>query len=268
METLQLIGYAGAFIIGLVMGVTGSGGSAMAVPIFNYMFLMDMQTTTTHSLFVVGVAAATGAVLSLKKRKVDWHLVLYLSVPMILAVFLVRNYVLPMMPTVLFKTMGLQVTRDMGIKMFFGLLMALGAVFSIKRGRTSFSNTSEIKKGPVFILLTGLGIGAITGITGIGGGFLIVPLLVVFLRCSMKKAIVTSLMVIALKSFVGFAGDIGVVEIEWNILLGFTAISLTGLAIGIYTSQHIRETSLKKGYAYVILSISILVLGKELFFLV
>ncbi|MEQ5791474.1 sulfite exporter TauE/SafE family protein [Muricauda sp. NFXS6] len=270
METFQLIGYAGAFIIGLVMGITGSGGSAMAVPIFNYIFLMDMHSTTSHSLFVVGMSAATGVLLNYKRRTIDWRLALYLSIPMVVSVFLVRKYILPMIPTVLFEIniMELQITRDMVIMVFFGLLMAVGAILSIKRGKASYSSTSDIKKGPIFILLMGVGIGAITGITGTGGGFLIVPVLVVFLQCSMKKAIVTSLMIIALKSFVGFIGDLGSVDIDWILLLGFTAISITGLAIGIYSSQRIGESNLKKGYAYVILSISILVVGRELIHLV
>ena len=103
MEAFQLIGYAGAFAIGLVMGTTGSGGSAMAVPIFNYLFLMDMHSTTAHSLFVVGMSASAGVLLNLRKHRLDWQLSLLFAIPMAITVYLVRRFLLPSIPDVLVR---------------------------------------------------------------------------------------------------------------------------------------------------------------------
>lgn len=266
METFQLIGYAGAFAIGLVMGTTGSGGSAMAVPIFNYLFLMDMHSTTAHSLFVVGMSASAGVLLNLRKHRLDWQLSFLFAIPMAITVYLVRRFLLPSIPDVLFHlpTYELTITRDLTIMVLFGVLMAIAAILTIKDGKAKIPVQQEIKKHPLPVLFFGMLIGVITGITGTGGGFLIVPVLVVFLRLPIKKAIAISLMIIALKSFMGFIGDVGSVEIDWILLLSFTAISLTGMTIGIQSSHLIAEKNLKKGFGYVVLGISLLVLCKEM----
>ncbi len=267
MEVFQLIGYLGAFVIGMVMGITGSGGSAMAIPIFNYLFLMNMYSTTTYSLFVVGVSASAGVLMNIKKEKVDWQLTSFFALPIFITVYVVRKFLLPSIPEELLfiESLGLAIDRDLGIMLLFGILLALTAIYMITDKKTRISASSQQTCKPVLVLLLSVGIGLVTGITGTGGGFLIVPVLVVFLKLPIKKAIATSLMIIALKSFIGFAGDMGNVDIDWTILLSFTAISLTGMTIGIYSSRFIAEKSLKKGFGYLVLSISLFVFYKELF---
>ncbi len=264
METFQLIGYVGAFAIGLIMGSTGSGGSAMAVPIFNYLFVMDMHSATAHSLFVVGMSASAGVLLNARKQSMDWQLALLFSIPMVVTVFLVRKFLLPSIPPVVYHTDNLAITRDLVIMIFFGVLMAVAALRTIKDAKKKSSKPCNSKQHYFPILLFGVGIGIITGITGTGGGFLIVPVLILFLRLPIKRAIATSLIIIALKSFIGFLGDVGSIEIDWILLLSFTAISLTGMAIGIHSSHLIGEKSLKKGFGYVVLCISVLVICREL----
>lgn len=270
METVQLIGYAGALVLGLVMGSTGSGGSALAVPMFNYLFLLDMHSSTAHALFVVGTSALAGVLLNLGKHNMDWRLSLLLSAPMLITVFLVRNYVLPSIPKVLYQseTYGLTISRDLVIMLLFGLMMALAALLTIRDGRPRTTALPERGKGFLSIPLFGVGIGVITGITGTGGGFLIVPVLLVFLGLPMKKAVSTSLMIIALKSFGGFLGDLGNIQFDWVLLLSFTAISLTGMILGIQCSHRINDGNLKKGFGYTVLCISLFVFYKELSILV
>lgn len=265
METFQLIGYVGAFAIGLIMGSTGSGGSAMAVPIFNYLFVMDMHSATAHSLFVVGMSASAGVLLNARKQSLDWQLALFFSIPMVVTVFLVRKFLFPSIPPVLYHINDeLNITRDLAIMVFFSALMAIAALRTIKDAKKKSPKPVNSKQHYFHILLFGLGIGIITGITGTGGGFLIVPVLILFLRLPIKRAIATSLIIIALKSFIGFIGDLGSIEINWILLLSFTAISLTGMAIGIHTSHLIDEKSLKKGFGYVVLCISMFVICMEL----
>src|SRR5690606_1970728 len=266
METLQLFGYAGALALGMVMGTTGSGGSAMAVPMFNYLFLMDMHAATAHTLFVVGVSAMVGVLLNLGRQKVDWQLSLLFSIPMIIAVYGVRRFLLPMIPEILFelKPYGLSIGKDLCIMLLFGLLMALSAFFTIKDqgGRFRFGKASRNRKLPIGLL--GIVIGVLTGITGTGGGRLIVPVLLVFLKIPIKKAIATSLLIIALKSFSGFMGDLGQIQIDWLLLSSFTALSLTGMFLGVQCSHRLAEKNLKKGFGYMILGISFFVFYKEL----
>jgi len=266
MESFQLFGYAGALVLGIIMGTTGSGGSAMAVPMFNYLFLLDMHTATAHALFVVGISAMVGVLLNMGRQRVEWYLSLLFAIPMMFTVFGVRRFLLPLIPEVIFewKAHGLFIDKDLAIMLLFGLLMALSAILAIKEhgGRSKFGKETGNRILP--IPLFGIGIGILTGITGTGGGLLIVPVLLVFLKMPFKKAIATSLLIIALKSFTGFMGDLGQVEFDWLLLFSFTALSLTGMFLGVQCSHRLAEKNLKKGFGYMVLVISLFVFYKEL----
>ncbi|MCX2679269.1 sulfite exporter TauE/SafE family protein [Galbibacter sp. EGI 63066] len=246
MEILQCIGYLGAFVIGTIMGITGCGGSVIAVPVFSYLFLMNMYSTTTYSLFVVGVSALAGVLLKTKTGKIDWQLTTFFALPIFITMFVVRKFLLPSIPDELLRISDITVTRDLAIMVLFGILLVTAAYFMITDEKVKLSRSSDQKNKLFYVLLLSMGIGLVTGITGTGGGFMIVPVLVVFLKLPIKKAIVTSLLIIAIKSFIGFIGDIGNIDVDWTLLLSFTGISLTGMIIGIYSSNFIAEKNLKK----------------------
>src|SRR5690606_4504559 len=156
------------------------------------------------------------------------------------------------------------IDRDLAIMLLFGLLLTSSALITI-RDRGPWANTREMpRKGPLPIVAMGMGIGVLTGITGMGGGFLIVPVLLILFKLPIKRAIATSLIVIALKSLAGFLGDLGQVDIHWPLLYRFTALSLAGMYLGVHCCRRLADKALKKGFGFMVLGISILVFYKAL----
>ena len=169
----------------------------------------------------------------------------------------------PAIPQELFSVGDFMVTKDIGIMIFFALIMIL-ASFSMIKGRKE-SNEQEVQYNYPLIIIEGLVVGFLTGIVGAGGGFLIIPALVLLAKLPMKKAVATSLMIIAIKSLIGFLGDVQNIEIDWTFLLGFTAISVIGIFIGLYLNKFIDGKKLKKGFGWFVLIMGIYIVLKEIF---
>lgn len=265
MDTIQVFGYLGALLAGLLLGLMGSGGSILSIPIFTYLFHISPITTTAYSLFVVGTTASIATLRSWKKGFIDFRVTLVFGIPAFFAVYIVRKYVLPIIPFELMSFSGFTLTRDTAIMVFFGIIMFLASISMILKKKLSKEEHYIRPINNALIILVGVVIGLLTGIIGIGGGFLIIPALVFILDLPMKKAIATSLFIIALKSLIGFAGEFGNLEINWSFLLGFTGISVIGICIGTYISSYIDGKNLKKYFGWLVLSISVAILYKELF---
>jgi uncharacterized membrane protein YfcA len=147
--------------------------------------------------------------------------------------------------------------------LLFAVIMILAAYFMYKP--TKLNETKKENKNRYFLIIAeGLIVGIITGIVGVGGGFLIVPALVLLSGLDMKKAVGTSLLIIAAKSFSGFAGYIGIVEIPWNFLASFTAFSGAGIIIGSALMKYIAQDKLKKAFAVFLVFMGIFVIYKQL----
>jgi uncharacterized membrane protein YfcA len=158
------------------------------------------------------------------------------------------------------------VTKEIGIMVFFAIIMLIAAYSMIKGRKKADEEDTEIKYNYPLILLEGAVVGVLTGIVGAGGGFLIIPALVLLAKLPMKKAVATSLMIIAIKSLIGFVGDIENVEIEWGFLLSFTALSVIGIFIGLYLNKFIDGNKLKKGFGWFVLVMGIYIVLKETVF--
>lgn len=133
METIQIFGYFGALAIGLILGLMGSGGSLMAVPILTYLFHISPVTTTAYSLFVVGTSASVGTFRNFNKGLIDLRVALIFAIPAFIAVYLTRKFVLPAIPEALWATERFILTRDMGIMIFFASLMTLASISMIRK---------------------------------------------------------------------------------------------------------------------------------------
>src|SRR5690606_33269221 len=194
------------------------------------------------------------------RHRVDWRFSLLFAIPMMVAVFGVRRYLLPWIPEVIFEweSHGQIMDKDLAIMLLFGLLMALSAILAIKGQGVRSMFGKETGNRILPIPLFGIGIGILTGITGTGGGFLIVPVLLVFLKMPIKKAIATSLLIIALKSFTGFMGDLCQIEFNWLPFCRFTALSLIGLFFGVKCSHRLTEKYLERGYWYIVMGNSLI----------
>lgn len=264
MELLDILGFAGALAIGLVLGLIGGGGSILTVPVLVYILDIDPVMATAYSLFIVGISAAVGAVRNAQKGMVDFKTGIVFAVPAFFAVYLTRKFIVPAIPEHLFNVGDFEVTRNVAIMIFFAIIMLLASISMIRGRKDTADENSEVSYNFPMIIIEGIVVGMLTGIVGAGGGFLIIPALVLLAKLPMKKAVATSLMIIAIKSLIGFVGDVQNLEIDWNFLLIFSSFSIAGIFIGIYLNKFIHGARLKKGFGYFVLLMGIYIVLKEI----
>ncbi len=265
MDTTQILGYLGALIVGLTLGLLGGGGSILTVPIMVYLVGLNPVIATAYSLFVVGVTSLIGAYKNFNKGLVDIKTAVIFAIPAFIAVYLTRRFLIPSIPEALFSIKDFVVTKDIFIMVFFALVMLFAAISMIKSKKKNVLKEIEVSYNFPLIGLEGLVVGVLTGIVGAGGGFLIIPALVLLAKLPMKKAIGTSLLIISAKSLIGFLGDVHHLNIDWQFLLSFTGISIIGIIIGVYLTKFISEKGLKKGFGWFVLVMAVFILYKELY---
>lgn len=264
MELNDILGYLGALVIGIILGLIGGGGSILTVPIFVYLLYINPVTATAYSLFVVGISALFGAIQNMRHGLVDFRTAILFSIPAFIAVYITRKFIVPAIPETLFTIGKYVVTKNVGIMLFFALLMLFTAVSMILSNQKDKGEPKILKLNFSLLIVEGLGVGLITGIVGAGGGFLIIPALVLMAKLPMKVAIGTSLLIIAIKSLIGFIGDIENLELDWIFLLSFSALSIFGIFIGTALSRYIDGKKLKKGFGWFVLVMAFIIIANEL----
>uniref|UniRef100_UPI00404A0E23 sulfite exporter TauE/SafE family protein n=2 Tax=Gelidibacter sp. TaxID=2018083 RepID=UPI00404A0E23 len=260
---IEILGYIGALLIGIVLGLIGGGGSILTVPVLVYLLFVNPVTATAYSLFVVGVSALVGAISNIKKGLVDFKTAIVFSIPAFIAVYITRRYIVPAIPDSLFVINDFEVTKDIGIMVFFAIIMLLASISMIRNKKPEPDADTVVTYNYPLILVEGFVVGILTGIVGAGGGFLIIPALVLLAKLPMKKAVATSLLIIAIKSLIGFIGDIETLDIDWNFLLLFTGISVVGMFVGIWLNKFIDGKKLKNGFGWFVLIMGIYIIFKE-----
>ncbi len=266
MGFLEILGYIGALLIGVVLGLIGGGGSILTVPVFVYLLYINPVVATAYSLFVVGVSSLVGALQNIRKGLVDFKTAIVFAIPAFIAVYATRKYMVPAIPDELFTVGGFLVTKDIGIMVFFALIMLLASYSMIKgKCKNCDDENAVVEYNFPLIVLEGFVVGVITGIVGAGGGFLIIPALVMLAKLPMKKAVATSLLIIAIKSLIGFIGDVENLDIDWAFLFRFTALSVAGIFLGVWLNKFIDGNRLKKSFGWFVLLMGIYILFKELF---
>jgi uncharacterized membrane protein YfcA len=257
------MGYIAALFIGISLGLIGGGGSILTVPVFVYLFGVSPVLATSYSLFVVGSTSLIGSINSYRKGLVDLRVVLLFGITSIATVFIIRKLVIPVIPEII-KVGTYSFHFSVITMILFAVLMILAAVSMIK-SRVIMHQISPIKKSTGLLLLYGIVIGLVTGFLGAGGGFLLIPVLALLVHLPMKKSIGTSLLIIALNSLIGFAGDVGHFQINWTLLLVVSAIAIGGILIGGLISKKIAGEKLKKGFGVFVLLMGIYILIREFF---
>ncbi|WP_370001130.1 sulfite exporter TauE/SafE family protein [Winogradskyella sp.] len=267
MEFTEILGYVGALIVGLVLGLIGGGGSILTVPILVYLIGLNPIVATAYSLFVVGVTSIIGAFQNFKKGLVDVKTAVIFALPAFIAVYLTRRYLVQMIPEEVFSVGDFVVTNSVFIMVLFALIMLLASFSMIRDKRKEITHTDKETQSYNYplIAIEGLVVGILTGLVGAGGGFLIIPALVLLAKLPMKKAVGTSLLIIAVKSLIGFLGDIPNMDIDWYFLLIFTTLSIIGIVLGVYLSKFISGKKLKKGFGYFTLIMAVYIIYKEIF---
>lgn len=246
-----MLGYFLATFIGLSLGLLGGGGSILTVPILVYVLHMEPKQSIALSLAIVGVTSLFGAFSHYKNNNVDFKIAAIFSPMAMIGTFLGAKLS--------------QFLSGQAQLLLFAVVMILASFFML-RGRKSVEekDNSDIKKFNYFlIVLEGLILGIVTGLVGVGGGFLIVPALLLLCGISMKKSVGTSLLIISLNSFSGFSGYIGLVDIPWAFLLKFTFSSVIGIFIGSNLVQFISQTALKKIFAVFLIVMGVFIFYKN-----
>jgi hypothetical protein len=264
LELLVIIGYLSSVLIGISLGLIGGGGSILTVPVLVYLIGTDPVTATAYSLFVVGAASLVGSYDYFKKGLVNIKTALIFGAPAIAAVYFTRKVMVPMIPEELFTVGAFVFTKNIGVMVLFAILMIAASVSMIRGRKDAEESTEEQKFNYPLILAEGVLVGILTGLVGAGGGFLIIPALVVLSKLPMKQAVGTSLVIIASKSLIGFLGDVANREIDWTFLLSFTAIAVVGIFVGSALSNKISGAKLKPAFGWFVLIMGVFILGKSL----
>ena len=261
---MEILGYISAVIMGILLGLIGGGGSILTVPILVYLFHINPVTATAYSLFIVGITSLIGSYRHLRKGYIDLRIALTFGVPSIASVWLVRAKLLPVIPENIFQTGDFLLTKSSLILLLFSVLMLGAALTMIFQPKKPVASKVERLNYPL-IFIEGFMVGSLTGLVGAGGGFLIIPALVLLAGLSMKRAVGTSLLIIATKSLIGFSGDlVAGSAIDYRFLITFSAFAIAGILAGSGLALKISDQKLRPVFGWFVLITGIFMLWKEL----
>lgn len=262
----EFIGYGLAILVGISLGLIGSGGSILTVPILVYVMGVAPVNATAYSLFIVGTTALVGGLKNAMEKNVDFKTVAVFGIPSIVAVYITRAYLVPIIPNPVFEVGYFVVTKDIFLMMIFAVVMVLASYSMIKPQKKQEESQGDIKYNLPMIFLEGTVVGVLTVLVGAGGGFLIIPALVLLARIPMKLAVGTSLFIIAAKSLIGFVGDLkSNADLDFQLMGFFTIASVIGMFLGIYLAKKVDGSKLKTGFGWFVLIMGIYIIVKELF---
>jgi uncharacterized membrane protein YfcA len=252
---MTLLGLALAALVGLSLGLLGGGGSILTVPIFVYVLGFGAKEAIAMSLAVVGTVSLFGAAGHWRAGNVNPRVALFFGAITMVGAFLGSRLAV-------FLSDATQLT-------LFALVMLAASVFMFRGRRARASDggvapPARATRQSLLLALAGLAVGVLTGVVGVGGGFMIVPALVLLARVPMKEAVGTSLLVIALNAASGFAGYLGQVEVAWPLMGAFTAIAVAGILVGTRLVRHVPQEMLRRAFAIFLVLMGALVLYQNL----
>ena len=265
---MEILGYIASLIIGISLGLIGGGGSILTVPVLVYLFGVEPILATAYSLFIVGGTSLIGAIPKFRHGLINVKTAIIFGIPSIVAVFITRKFIVPAIPQVVFTIGDFEVTRSLLMLLLFAVLMIFASI-SMIFNKESADEENEFEKQKFnypLILAEGIVVGALTGLVGAGGGFLIIPALVLFSKLPMKQAVGTSLLIIAAKSLIGFTGDLSHFVMDWKLLIWVTAIAIAGIFLGNRMNRNMSSSKLKKSFGWIVLVMGIYIIIKELVF--
>lgn len=262
---MEIIAYLCSALIGISLGLIGGGGSILTVPVLVYLFGANPLLATSYSLFIVGSTSLVGAIHNYRKGLVHIQTALLFGASSITTVFLTRKLLIPLIPRHILWLNGFELTENILAMGLFATLMILAASAMIRgdKATQAIKTTSRGKPRLLKLVAYGIAIGLATGMLGAGGGFLLIPTLVLLVGMPMKEAVGTSLLIIALNSLIGFTGDLGHFKIDWPFLLRITFIAIVGIFIGGYLTKWVKGSKLKKGFGWFVLLMGAYILAEE-----
>ena len=250
----MIFAWIGALFIGLTLGLLGSGGSILTVPVLTYLVGQETKVAIAGSLMIVAVISLFAAIPYALQKQVKWRTVVIFGVPGMLGAGI--------------GAWGAHFVSD-AVQMLIFTALLLSASYLMFKPMELDADDEHEERAIYKIAIDGLMVGAITGLVGVGGGFLIIPALVILGGLSMRLAVGTSLVIIAIKSLAGFVGYLPVLEalklsVDWQIIWIFSAIGIVGGWLGHKISAKINQHVLKKGFAVFLVLMGLFILYKNL----
>lgn len=262
---METIGYIASICIGIILGILGGGGSILSIPILVYLFGLDAVTASAYSLFIVGITSMVGAIPKYKEHLVSLRTGFLFGVPSIIAIFTTRKWLVPAIPDIVLQLHDFVITKRILLLGLFAVLMILASVSIIKNQKQTGLH-DEHRYKMLLVVVEGILIGTLTGLVGAGGGFLIIPALVLLTGLPFKTAVGTSLFIIAINSLMGFLGDLLNFTMDWPFLLTITTLAVSGILIGNKLSRQIAQHHLRIAFGWFVLLMGCWILVKELLF--
>jgi uncharacterized membrane protein YfcA len=251
----MVLAWIGALFIGVTLGLLGSGGSILTVPVLTYLVGQETKVAIAGSLMIVGVISLFSAIPYARQKLVKWRTVILFGVP-------------GMVGAVVGAWLAHFVSDALQMLIFSVLLLA-ASYLMFKPMKLDEADKEHAERGMSKIAIDGFVVGAVTGLVGVGGGFLIIPALVLLGGLSMRLAVGTSLVIISVKSFAGFIGYLGVLEtlnlsIDWQIIWIFSIIGVVGGWLGHKISSKVNQQQLKRGFALFLVLMGAFILYKNI----
>lgn len=259
---MELLGYFAAVFIGICLGMLGGGGAILTIPVLVYLFGISPIVASHYSILIVGITSLAGGLRYHLRGLVDLRVTVLFGIPCLVGVLLSRNYVIKYIPDQVHIYGQHFIARESFFMLAFASFMILAAAFMLS-GTASMEKAwkDRSKPAPVLSIPVGLVIGGISGLLGIGGGFLIIPTLAIIFRLSIKTAVGTSLGIIVLNSVAAILGTDGLMQIDWRLFTGISLVALAGMAIGTRIAQTVKARVLQK-----LLAVMMLLIAASIFF--
>jgi uncharacterized protein len=267
-DSMTIIGYLASMAIGISLGLIGGGGSILTVPVLVYLFGVEPVLATAYSLFIVGATSLMGALPKYRSGLVNIKTAVIFGIPSIMAVYATRAWLVPNIPDPVLETDSFTLSKAVLMMGLFAVLMIVASYSMIREQPLSTQQVNETttqRFNYPLILVEGAIVGVLTGLVGAGGGFLIIPALVLLSKLPMKQAVGTSLLIIAAKSLLGFTGDLSQYKMDWPLLTTVTLLAITGIFIGNRFSHNMDGQQLKKAFGWFVLVMGIYILVKEFY---
>lgn len=264
---LITVGFFLSGVMGLLLGLTGSGGSMLTVPILVYFFGIKPSVAAGYSLLVVGSTAAFGAVSYWRQGLIKMRDTFVFVLPSTLVILLTRGLIVPAIPDPILTVAQYTLSKGAFIMSLFAFLMFFTSYLMLKPVKITPKDMAPYDpyQHPIKLGLGSGMVGLLAGLVGAGGGFLIIPTLIILFGLSMKQAIGTSLAVITVNSLLGFQGDLFIAKIviEWSILGPFLGLATVGMFLGIKLNYYVDGIKLKRGFAVFMLFLGVSILLEE-----
>ena len=264
---MEIAGYLAALVIGISLGMIGGGGSILTIPVLVYLFHLPPTEATGYSLCIVGFSCFAGAFKYFRRGNINFRAAFLFGITSILTVLLVRKFLLPVIPEMIFQSASFTLTRSLLNMVVFAIVMIVAAVHMLRSEPLLESDVSVSTIPTIKAMWRGIEVGLLTGLLGAGGGFIVIPVLLFSFRLTMKDAIGTSLLIIAMNTISGFVGDVidGHVY-HLQLLIPLTVLAVSGTFIGRRLGESVPADRLKKYFGWFILVMGCMIIIKELFF--